>query len=97
LPWRFGPEKVALVTEALYAQRGYAATDMLAVLADKRDPAEEVCRQITLPDGTVASMALDQIVCGQNPHLWARRVKNLRWADPERADAGLVWEERKES
>ncbi|SNQ49355.1 conserved hypothetical protein [Frankia canadensis] len=93
-----GPETVKRIVELLYMAREFDPADKLDALTRNPYPAKfgTVTVRETFKNGEVWEQRVThtgQIICGHNPFLYARLVKNLRLKDSANPGSGLIWDE----
>jgi len=98
-PVRTGPDTVRLLVERLYASCQFTAEEMLeAPPPGGHNPYPASFGSITVYEGEKPLQVpwQGQVLCGHNPHLYARRVSRLRLGTGTYGDGSkrLEWEER---
>ena len=98
-PVRKGPDTVRLFVERLYASCQFTAEEMLEALPPGgHNPYPARFGSITVYEGEKPLQVpwQGQVLCGHNPHLYARRVSRLRLGSGTYRDGSkrLEWEER---
>lgn len=99
LPVQSSPETVKVLMERLYASSTYTPEEMLAALPPRgHNPYRATYGSITVYDRGVPVTVpyTGQLICGHNPHLYARPVSCLRIGSGTFADGSrrLEWQDR---